>query len=129
MTPKHRHISGGTKVSLGSDSWDSLDPQPPRRLETWKSGNLKMTPSTLNPLKPYLLLHISHHGVVFSNDSISLGDLECGSVKEQRKTHRRVVGAEGLCWNSSLGPVAVLFLIPVEWLHLYQQPTSAPSSE
>lgn len=86
MTPKHRHVSDGTKVCLGSDLWDSLDPPPlsshSRHLEDRQSNH---DPSMLKPLKPYLLLNISHHRVVFSDDSISLGDLEGGSVKEKRK--------------------------------------------
>lgn len=131
MTPKHRHVSDGTKVCLGSDLWDSLDPPPlsshSRHLEDRQSNH---DPSMLKPLKPYLLLNISHHRVVFSDDSISLGDLEGGSVKEKRKNRRRVVGAEGLCLNSgSWGPAAILFLSTVEHLHLQPQPTSAPSSE
>lgn len=131
MTPKHRHVSDGTKVCLGSDLWDSLDPPPlsshSRHLEDRQSNH---DPSMLKPLKPYLLLNISHHRVVFSDDSISLGDLEGGSVKEKRKNRRRVVGAEGLCLNSgSWGLAAILFLSTVEHLHLQPQPTSAPSSE
>lgn len=54
---------------------------------TQQTGNLEVRQSNHDAFHAKaMLLNISRHRVGFRNDSISLGHLECGSMKEQRKT-------------------------------------------